>query len=137
MPSVNPALSGIAASTAAGQVGREPSANLDKDAFLRLLVEQLRHQDPTAPQDPTQQFAQISQMTLVEQVTKLAASAQASADEAKLSRSMALVGRTVSWLDGDVTRTGVVERVKVGEAGPTLTISGQDGVDPAKVSEVA
>jgi flagellar basal-body rod modification protein FlgD len=44
---------------------------LDKDAFMKLLVAQLSHQDPLSPLQPDQMAAQLAQFTSVEQLTKL------------------------------------------------------------------
>lgn len=42
-------------------------AALDKDAFLKLLVAQLAHQDPLKPTEGTEFVAQLSQFAMVEQ----------------------------------------------------------------------
>lgn len=41
---------------------------LDKDAFFRLMLEQLKHQDPTAPMDNSAMLAQMSQFSTMEQL---------------------------------------------------------------------
>lgn len=41
---------------------------LDKDAYFRLMLEQLRHQDPTAPMDNNAMLAQMSQFSTMEQL---------------------------------------------------------------------
>ncbi len=42
------------------------SSQLDKDTFLKLLVAQLKYQDPSSPADSTQFMAQSAQFTMVE-----------------------------------------------------------------------
>jgi flagellar basal-body rod modification protein FlgD len=42
-----------------------------QDAFLKLLVEQLKHQDPLAPQDGTQFVAQLAQFNSLEQLISI------------------------------------------------------------------
>jgi flagellar basal-body rod modification protein FlgD len=120
-----------------GAMNRTPSAELDKDAFMKLMIAQLQHQDPTAPQDSTQMMAQVSQMTMVEQITNLATTAAAQAKDAKLARSEALLGRTVTYVDKDkASVSGVVEKVDTSGDTPRLTINGVDGIDPATLTEV-
>jgi flagellar basal-body rod modification protein FlgD len=41
---------------------------MGKDAFLKLLVAQLRNQDPLAPSDGKEMAAQLAQFTSVEQL---------------------------------------------------------------------
>ena len=127
--------SGTTTGTPANQ--RTAGSTMDKDAFMRLMVETLRHQDPTAPADGKEFFAQMSQMTMMEQITTLATSAADSAKEAKVARATALVGRTVTWPAADGTsRTGLVESVDLSGTSPKLTVAGEPGVDPALLTEV-
>jgi flagellar basal-body rod modification protein FlgD len=48
---------------------REPAPNkaLDRDAFLKILVAQVSHQDPLKPLEGTEFVAQLSQFAVVEQ----------------------------------------------------------------------
>jgi len=49
------------------QETRTYSNNLDKDAFLNLLVTQMRNQNPLEPMDNTQFIAQMAQFSALEQ----------------------------------------------------------------------
>ena len=46
-------------------------ANLDQDAFLKLLVAQLKYQDPSKPVDSSQFMAQTAQFTQVQKMTEM------------------------------------------------------------------
>src|SRR3954471_2648509 len=94
-------------------------ASLDKDAFLKLLVAQLQHQDPTSPQDSSQWTAQMAQFSTVEQLTNLATSSAKSSKSATMSQAVALLGRDVTYTGKDrQTVQGTVQRVDVGSDGP-------------------
>ena len=58
--------SASAANTMSSSEPKDKSA-LDKDAFLKLLVAQLSHQDPLKPTEGTEFVAQLSQFAMVEQ----------------------------------------------------------------------
>ena len=47
--------------------GSESAVETPRDEFLKLLIAQLEHQDPLAPQDSAQFVAQLAQFTQVEQ----------------------------------------------------------------------
>ena len=46
---------------------KKPSNTMDKNAFLSLLVAQLKNQDPTQSQDPTQMVQQMTSFSTLEQ----------------------------------------------------------------------
>ena len=51
--------------------------SLGKDAFLKLLVTQLQHQDPTKPQDQGEMIAQLATFSSLEKLTEIATSVDA------------------------------------------------------------
>ncbi len=107
-------------------VATSGSSTLDKDAFLKLLVAQLKYQNPMSPTDPSQFMAQSAQFTMVEKLTDLSdAITQQLATEKNMSAA-SLLSRTVEWQASDGTRgTGVVKGVRVTADGPELQVGDQ------------
>src|SRR4051794_2535573 len=105
----------------------------DQDTFLKLLVAQLKYQDPSNPADSTQFLAQTAQFTQVEKLGQIADMMQAQ----QLIGASALVGRTVTYQDANgATQTGVVTKTKLnGDSEPTLVVGNTD-VQLSKVTEV-
>ena len=64
------------------------SSDMDKDAFLQLLVAQMKYQDPLEPTSNTEYIAQYAQFSQVEQMQNMAASMD-------LQRASSLVGEEV------------------------------------------
>lgn len=64
------------------------SDGMDKDAFLQLLVAQMKYQDPLEPTSNTEYIAQYAQFSQVEQMQNMAASMD-------LQRASELVGKEV------------------------------------------
>ena len=144
MTSISGLSSGFAAapttsvdSTGSSTAVREPKKELDKDAFLNLLVTQMRYQDPSSPMDTSQMMAQTSQMTTVEQLTTLVQSSQAAFASQQHLSSAALVGQDVSWADAasGASGSGTVMGVRFTADGPLLRVGDVD-VPLAAVSGV-
>jgi flagellar basal-body rod modification protein FlgD len=126
--STNPASSGTAS-----------KKSLDKDAFMKLLVAQLSHQDPMSPLQPDQMAAQLAQFTSVEQLTQLNSAmatqtqaAQLATLSAQSSLSASLLGRQIEAVGDQVVvpSTGHAEvLVDVGGGGgkATLTLTDASG----------
>ena len=105
---------------------RAPSPTLDRDAFLKLLVTQLKYQDPSKPMDSSQFMAQNAQLTSLEKLTELAETSRSPfATQQKLSAA-GLVGRSISWKATDgTTETGTVTAATIAGDNPSLIVSGR------------
>lgn len=98
---------------------------LDSDVFLKLLVAQMKYQDPTNPTDSTEMLAQTAQYTVVEKLSELSKLDQQVLDASKAQSAAAILGRTVTWTDASGTaRTGVVTATSWGSSTPNLTVGG-------------
>lgn len=64
-------VSSTATTSASAAQGAGPSSALDKNAFLKLLVAQLKNQDPTSAQDPNAMVQQLTSFSNLEQLQNL------------------------------------------------------------------
>ncbi len=106
---------GSAASSGANSAG-------EFNAFLQLLLTELKNQDPTKPLDPTQTVTQLATFSSVEQAVKTNALLSQLADSSTLSQASALIGHTATSPDGSVT--GVVESVTMIDGGLVANLKG-------------
>ncbi|MFP5372467.1 MAG: flagellar hook assembly protein FlgD [Actinomycetes bacterium] len=87
---------------------------LGKDVFMKLLVAQMRYQDPTKPVDSSQMMSQtatFSQVEKLEQLVKQNASMLVLQESATAG---ALIGRTATYTDTTgASRTGTVTSVRL------------------------
>ena len=120
-------------SSSAGALSAVNRTNtLGKDAFLKLLVAQLKNQDPQNPADSSQMAAQLAQFSSVEQLTNISKTLDAqSTSQATLIQQVAAgaasgnIGRVVTansellQLDGSGNESLII----TGNGGPaTLNI---------------
>ncbi|MBB4661003.1 flagellar hook capping FlgD N-terminal domain-containing protein [Conexibacter arvalis] len=115
---------------------KDPSI-LGKDDFLKLLIGQMQNQDPLNPTDGAQYMAQMTQFSILEQITNLGQTMAAASSNEYDQNAIALIGKQISYLrlDGRELRTytGTVESVTFTNQGPQLTIR----EDSAKVMPVS
>ena len=125
-------------STAVPQLG---STALSGDVFLRLLVAQLRNQDPMNPVDSQAFTTQLVQMQTLEQLQAIADGVRASQEMDAVSQSLSLLGHHVEYTAPDsssgedttpTTLTGLVESVRLDKGMPMLIVDGKE-VQPGAV----
>lgn len=129
--------------TTSSSASSTTTKSLDKDAFLKLLVAQLQHQDPTNTQDPTQmvqQMATFSSLEAQQNTNNLLASIQTQNSALYQAQSADLIGKKIQITSGKIALTGGAAQVGVnmGAAGDaTFTIKNAKGVTVATLGPVA
>ncbi len=105
---------------------RQPKQSLDSEAFMQLLVTQLRNQDPSSPMDTNQMISQTTQLAVMEKLTNMDTTSQEGFALQMRSAAAALIGHTVSYIDanGD-TQSGVATSVSYAGSVPVVTVGDQ------------
>jgi flagellar basal-body rod modification protein FlgD len=108
----------------------------DKDLFLKLLVAQLKYQDPSKPADSSQFLSQSATFTMVEKLEELTNSQQQLVSAQMMTGATALIGRTVTYTgaNGDEL-SGVVTSATISGSNPTVKVGNTD-VALSSVKEV-
>jgi len=111
---------------------------LGKDDFLKLMVAQMKNQDPMNPADDKDNIAQMAQFSSLEQITNLASATQELATRMTLTQNVGLLGHDVTYTKADGTSgTGKVDGLDLtADGAATLSVAGQAGVDPTTVTSV-
>ena len=97
---------------------------LDKDDFLKILITQLTHQDPTEPMKDTEFVAQMAQFSTLEQMSNMNTEMAKVFNLISRSQAVAMLGRRVEITEGNVEITGIVEKVTGGDY-PQLLVDGE------------
>src|SRR5215212_3064500 len=123
----------LASSTGASALGaadpKKSATSMGKEDFLKLLIAQLKNQDPSNAQDMEGMTQQMTQFSMLEQLTNLAQTTEASKTSLERTHAVELLGRTVTYKAPDgTTKEGVVDHVDVTGAAPTLTIGADAGL---------
>ncbi|MGB3896979.1 MAG: flagellar hook assembly protein FlgD [Mesorhizobium sp.] len=89
--------------------------SVDYNSFLRLLVAQLKNQDPTQPMDSTQYVAQLATFSQVEQAVQSNAKLDQILQSSALAQADSIIGRSITSADG--ATTGTVAEVRLASSG--------------------
>ena len=93
---------------------------VDYQSFLRLLVAQMKNQDPTSPMESTDYVAQLATFSQVEQSVQMNSNLQSMLQASTLSQATGLIGRYIESMDGSVA--GYVKEVQVYSDGSVLVL---------------
>ena len=104
--------------------GKGPTQSLGKDDFIKILITQLTHQDPTAPMEDKEFIAQMAQFSSLEQMTNMAQDFSRLSGLLASGEATGALGKSVEIVEGDRTVTGAVKAVTRGAA-PQVLVEGQ------------
>ncbi len=92
------ALSGADAPSSKSSGASGVLGGLGSEAFMQLLVAQMRYQNPMEPTDSSQYLAQISQYAMVEQMQKVNQGQQEIRDYQRAMTASSMIGKVVAGI---------------------------------------
>lgn len=108
-------------SSSSSGIVSNPNATLDKDVFLKLLLIELQHQDPTDPMDSDKMLTQTSQLSALEMqqntnttMQKMVETMQKLSDSFSTSMStsaLGAIGKMATVSDNKIKLTGADELI--------------------------
>ena len=120
------AVTGTSATTGAAPStsGSAAAGGLDKDAFLKLLVAQLKFQNPMSPTDPSAFMAQTAQFAMVERLEEISRAQSEAGTWQRVLAGQSLLGRTVTGTTLGSPVSGLVTGLTVTSDGAVLELAG-------------
>ncbi len=130
MDAVSQLCGGAGSYASTSTASTNPKGELGKDAFLELLVAQLKHQNPLEPMSDTEFIGQMAQFTQIEELQNLRSTLE-------IAQAGSLLGRTVTALDssGETVR-GTVKAIRCEEGEAVLVLDSLE-VKLSDVTEVS
>lgn len=119
------------------QVTRTDSGgSFGNDVFLKLLVAQMKYQDPLQPTDSAQMMGQLAQFSQVEGLNNLNRQITALGLSQDFSSAVSMIGKTVTYTGADgASKTGTVGGVQPDPKGALLVV-GTDRVYTGSITQV-
>jgi len=115
----NPAYTGTTAETTSAQ----KNTALLKDDFLKLLVTQLKYQDPLEPMNNTEFVSQLATFSSLEQISNMSKSMEtfiANQNYQNATNAAAIIGKEITSVTGE---TGVVKSISIEADGVFLQVN--------------
>lgn len=108
--------------------GKKIGQNLGKDSFLKLLVTQLQHQDPTKPMEDKEFIAQMAQFSSLEQMNNMNTELKNINHFSKASEAYSLIGKYVNAYNKETGKliSGSVEHVIRQDNDVILSVAGEE-----------
>lgn len=103
-----------------------PSQDLDGNAFLMLMMEQLKNQDPLDPMDNSEMLSQQAQFTQIQELQKLNSTISTNNT---IQQANSLVGKTVQVIDPNNPNrliSGLVSSANFAGDTVTVTVNGRE-----------
>lgn len=121
-------------------ISKDLGKELGKDEFLKLLITQLRYQDPLDPMKDKEFISQMAQFSSLEQMYNLSrsfsgfVSGQTGLNEtiSKLNSSLErlqvlpILGKQIDAVNGEEVISGKVERISFKDGLPKVYVSGKE-----------
>ena len=96
---------------------------LGKDDFLKILITQLTHQDPTQPMEDREFVAQMAQFSTLEQIMSMGEGISKVTDLINRGQALSLLGKNVKIVEDGASVTGIVTEVTGGDS-PQILVNG-------------
>lgn len=110
----------VQTSAAATRGAVSSKSTVSSDAFMTLLIAELKNQDPTQPMDPAQMVSQLATVSQVTQTAQMNATLSQILGATMLSQAGQVIGKTATSEDG--TLSGRIVSVTLASAGLVATL---------------
>jgi flagellar basal-body rod modification protein FlgD len=120
----SPGALGAIAGSAVSKTAGAGLGSLDGEAFMNLMIAQIRYQNPFEPMDTSAMLQQTASLTTVETLQQVSSSDRLLLGLQQSGMAASFVGRSVSALDaGGQEVSGVVRSIRFTADGPLLQVA--------------
>jgi flagellar basal-body rod modification protein FlgD len=112
------------------------AAGMGKDDFMKLLIAQLKNQDPMKPMEDKEFITQLAQFSSLEAMEKMTQQMEDLTGSQMLVQAATLIGKqvTAKLENGDVV-SGTISQVKMISGQPTAVVNGRE-IDTSLITTI-
>ncbi|MFC0524142.1 flagellar hook assembly protein FlgD [Pontibacillus salicampi] len=139
MSSIDPSLYLQAQSTTASPSGNN-GATLGKDDFLKILMTQLQNQDPTSPMKDQEFINQMTNFSMLEQMTNVSSSIEAftkSQSNNPIVEYSHMIGKQVTYALSSFDETSNIKAVSTKEGKVYLELTNGEKITPDQITRLS
>jgi len=134
----NMVIDAIGVTPSSDATGLNKNSIVNQTEFLKIMLAQLRFQDPLKPMDNQQFVAQLAQFSALEINREQSDKVNTLLAVESNSQSIGLLGRNVEFYTDTGTAVGTVTAITIADGSPSLTVVGSDNkpfvnISPARV----
>ena len=124
-------------STSAASSSSSSRSTLNANDFMKLMITQLKNQDPTAPEKSSDLLAQVSQIGQLQSTTQLQSVLTGLVTQSQIGSAGNLIGKSVQGVDDQNNNIqGVVDSVRVSQNQVYLQLHSGKEVQFGKVTTI-
>ncbi|MEX0846623.1 MAG: flagellar hook capping FlgD N-terminal domain-containing protein [Ilumatobacteraceae bacterium] len=112
------------------------SPTLDREAFLKLLVAQLKYQDPSKPMDSSAMISQSAQLSVVDKLESISSILTDSTSTNRLTLGASVIGKQVTYLGTDGATVSALITGVAFEGATTVLKAGTTDIPLASVKSI-
>lgn len=132
------AISGIGGTTTNAGASSGAFGNLKSEDFIKVMLSELRNQDPFDPQDSSKLLEQLSSLRNIESQLSLQQQLESLVMQNEVSSAGGLIGKLVAGLDDRNNRTvGLVTSVRVENGRAVLELDTGKSLSMDRVTQIA
>jgi flagellar basal-body rod modification protein FlgD len=107
---------------------------VNQNDLFKILLTQLKYQDPLKPTDNAEFIAQLAQFTSLDQARQTNENIQALLQMQSANQSVGLIGKTVEVISSTGNKVGQVTTISFNQGTPLLTIKMADTTELTNIS---
>lgn len=109
-------------------------ATVGQDDLFKILLTQLKYQDPLKPTDNSAFIAQLAQFTSLDQARQTNENMQSLLQLQATNQSVGLIGKTVEITSSTGNEVGQVTTISFNQGSPSLTVKTTAGAELTGIS---
>jgi flagellar basal-body rod modification protein FlgD len=128
---------GAIGASAASQPATAGLGSLDSQAFMKLMIAQMKYQNPFEPMDTSAMLQQTASLTTVETLQQVSSNERLLLGLQQSGMAASFVGRSVTALDaGGKELSGIVKGIRFTADGPVLQVGSDAGSQDVPIASV-